>query len=298
MLAHLPVSKPHDALDHINQCLVSLVPSPDTKPVKLHKAMLYSLLAPGKRLRPWLTILTASGFGYNGKSAVQAGCTLEMVHASSLILDDLPAMDDAHLRRGQPTVHKVFGEDIAILASIALMNRAFAIINSLDDVAPQTRLHMIGTMANVIGSEGLVGGQVEDLESNLKTSVQDIESLHYRKTGVLFEAAVEMGLALSNPQPEQADLMRVFAHELGLAFQLLDDFLDQESTVMMTGKDINQDHDKATFIQLMGKQEARKLLEQRIEKALFALESARLKPDSFKALQRLISQVFGSWYKA
>jgi geranylgeranyl pyrophosphate synthase len=229
-------------------------------PQVLHQAMGYSVLASGKRLRPLVTLLTSLHFGDRTLRALDCACAIELVHAASLIMDDLPAMDDAALRRGQPTAHRVFGEDLAILSSVALLNLAFGVIATMDGVQDGTRAELCRLLSAAVGSNGLVGGQVMDLRMRTDgISVEDLEIVNRLKTGSLFIAAAEAGARISDAPAEMLEPVRGFALELGLAFQMADDVLDGEQHAGLTGKDTGKDAGKPTVWRLLGEADSRRL---------------------------------------
>jgi geranylgeranyl diphosphate synthase, type II len=256
----------------VDRRLRLLVPHAQLPPQQLHQAMCYSLLAPGKRLRPVLALLTSFHFGVKDLVALDAACALEMVHAASLVLDDLPAMDDAELRRGQPTAHRQFGEEIAILAGVALLNQAFGVIGSMDGISDAARADLVRTFARSIGSDGLVGGQVIDLkERGPGLDAARVEKLNELKTAALFVAAVETGAIIAGATGDSFAAARIFATKLGLAFQIADDMLDDPAYAGQTGKDTGKDDGKPTIVSLLGIEGARRVLDAHLADARAAL---------------------------
>ena len=230
-------------------------------PARLRDAMAYSLLAPGKRLRPLLTVLAAEAVGGDFHAALPAACAVEMVHTYSLIHDDLPAMDDDDLRRGLPTCHKKFDEATAILAGDALLTLAFGVI--ADSYPPVTASVSLKELATGAGAAGMVGGQMLDLEAESDKSalkVVDLETIHRLKTGALFRTALRLGLdsaQAERPQGVDAAARRHlddFAAAFGLAFQVTDDLLDVESSAELAGKRVGKDAalGKLTYPGLLG----------------------------------------------
>lgn len=226
----------------------------------LEQAIRYVALAPGKRVRPILTVYAGWELGQEDLRALDAGCALELVHAASLVLDDLPSMDDAMLRRGQPTAHVKFGEDVAILAAISLLSRAFSLLASSPNILPATRSRLVAILASAVGSHGLAGGQLSDLRGGRRGSVGDLVDRNHLKTGMLFVAAVEMAAAISGVDDDRLQALREFASELGQAFQLLDDILDADASIDTIGKDTGQDAGKETFVSLLGRDEVSRRL--------------------------------------
>lgn len=250
-------------------------------PNHLEKAIAHTLLAPGKRFRPLLTVLTAQSFGGDLGAARVAGCAGEMVHAASLILDDLPCMDDAPLRRGRTSAHVEFGESTAILTAIALLNRAFGIISRMeaDDVV-KTALSQ--KLSHSVGSYGLVAGQLADLnnDSEGEVSQSEVENINALKTGALIHYAVSAGCIVANSTKAQHAAMTEFAEQIGLAFQLLDDFKDILLSDNESGKTAKRDEDKATLIALEGKEAALARLRGYMSHADNALTQAGIAPDA------------------
>ena len=245
---------------------------PVTYPEKIYEAMRYSLLAGGKRLRPILCLASCELAGGTVEMAMPTACALEMVHTMSLIHDDLPAMDNDDYRRGKLTNHKVYGEDIAILAGDGLLTYAFEFIASNTQNVPAERvLQVIAQLAKAVGAAGLVGGQVVDLESEGKPDIQEetLNFIHTHKTGALLEACVVSGAILAGA--ESADLQRMsrYAQNIGLAFQIVDDILDitatQEELGKTAGKDVQAQ--KATYPRLWGLEESKVQAQQLIDAA-------------------------------
>jgi geranylgeranyl diphosphate synthase, type II len=218
---------------------------------RLTDAMRYSLLAPAKRARAVLTLLSAVHCGGTMEDALSGACALEMVHASSLILDDLPAMDDAALRRGKATCHRVYGEATAVLAAIALMNRGYDVVANDQLLPPDRRVRIVGILTRAIGTDGLTGGQEGDLHGSGVEGAGGVEWIHARKTGALFAAATEIGAVAAGALDRQA-AMHAFGMKLGTAFQAYDDLLDARAVEAAVGKDTGRDTGKATLVGLLG----------------------------------------------
>lgn len=241
-------------------------------PEKIYEAMRYSLLAGGKRLRPILCLASCELAGGTTSMAMPTACALEMIHTMSLIHDDLPAMDNDDYRRGKLTNHKVYGEDIAILAGDALLTYAFEFIaTKTENVPPQQVLQTIAHLGRAAGAGGLIGGQVVDVESEGKTdvSLETLNYIHAHKTGALLEACVVCGAILASAS--EADLQRLsrFAKNIGLAFQIIDDILDitatQEELGKTAGKDVQAG--KVTYPSLWGIEESRRQASQLVADA-------------------------------
>ncbi|WP_434627478.1 polyprenyl synthetase family protein [Pseudomonas sp. Z6-14] len=221
-------------------------------------AMRESTLAPGKRLRPILLILIAEGLGHEGTCALDLGCAVELIHAASLVLDDMPCMDNASLRRGRPTVHLKFGEDVAILTAVALLSRAFGVIASIRELSPAIRTQLVELAANAVGVQGLVRGQLQDLRDGQQPrSPEQIALTNNLKTGVLFGAIVDMAWLISNSEERVRSILQRFAIELGQAFQLYDDLCD---SCPDSGKDQGKDLGKSTFVSTYGVEKVREQL--------------------------------------
>lgn len=237
----------------IDARLASLVPKALPGQASLDAAITDSVLGSGKRLRPLICILTVETFGGDTDAAIDAGCAIEMMHAASLILDDLPCMDDAALRRGRPTAHLRHGEDVAQLSAIAILVAGFAIISDIASLAAERRIEAIRLLGRAVGVEGLVGGQFADLRGGrLGRPVDEIAAANSRKTGSLFEAAVGIGAAISGAPSAARSELAAYASELGHAFQLLDDLLDGAPTAQAVGKDVGKDTGKSTIVSIVG----------------------------------------------
>ncbi len=238
-------------------------------PLQLKEAMLYSLQAGGKRLRPILLFATVEGYRGNFEQSIPVACAIEMIHTYSLIHDDLPAMDNDDMRRGKPTNHKVFGEATAILAGDALLTYAFQVIanDSETSVNPSQKIRLITELAKAAGPEGMVGGQVADMEGeNKNLSISDLEYIHKHKTGDLLSYAIIAGAILANASAEDVENLRKFAQHLGLAFQIKDDILDIEGIEEKLGKPVGSDltNEKSTYPKLLGLDGAKQKLDDHI----------------------------------
>jgi geranylgeranyl diphosphate synthase type II len=237
--------------------LDAITPPADLSPADLHRAMRHTLLAPAKRARAILAMLAAKDLGADEMGALSSACALEMVHAASLILDDLPAMDDASLRRGIPANHKLFGEATAILAAVALLNRAFGVIAEDAALSAPARVRLAAILSRAVGSEGLAAGQELDLKwCPAEANRRDVELVHARKTAALFSAAAEMGAVASGAGENRIAAMRNFGTKLGLAFQILDDLLDATASRDSAGKDVAQDIGRPSLVLSIGIEEA------------------------------------------
>lgn len=245
-------------------------------PEKIYESMRYSLLAGGKRLRPILCIATCELLGGTVDMAMPTACALEMIHTMSLIHDDLPSMDNDDFRRGKPTNHKVYGEDIAILAGDGLLAYAFEYLTvNTENVDAKQLLKVVTRLGKAVSAAGLVGGQVVDLDSEGKTdiSVETLNFIHAHKTGALLEASVLSGADLAGANDEQLSRLRTYAQNIGLAFQIIDDILDITATAEELGKTAGKDlaAQKATYPSLWGLEESKVQADKLIAEAKDAL---------------------------
>lgn len=235
-----------------------------------------SLTSPGKRVRAILLIATGEAFGCRMEKLLPAAAAIEMIHASSLVLDDLPSMDDALLRRGQPTLHREFGEDLAILSAVALLNHAYGLVAQAHAGCNPRRWPMqqvLQRVVDAVGWDGTIAGEAVDLHSEgSHLDFDTLEFIHSRKTGTLFVAAAAVGAMLANVHPAPLQRVEVFAKNLGLAFQITDDVLDVTSNPETLGKDVGKDEQRLTFVKLAGVEGARKLSEELVETSLTAIE--------------------------
>jgi geranylgeranyl pyrophosphate synthase len=276
----------------VDRRLPGLLPAPTERPEAVHQAMHYALTGPGKRVRPVLTLAVAELFGQRAEPVLDVACAVEMVHACSLVLDDLPAMDDARLRRGRPTVHRAFGEAVALLAALGLLNRAYALVAEAAhglSLKRYTGEDMVHHLAAAIGSDGLIGGQALDLLARPEElDLELLEYVHSHKTGALFMAAGELGAMAADARRRDLDLVSRFAKNLGLAFQISDDLLDVLATPEETGKDAGQDAAKVTFVKLMGVEGARTLAAELLGFAVDSLAPLGKKADLLRQLARFV----------
>jgi geranylgeranyl diphosphate synthase type II len=271
----------------IDAALVRYVQFNEGCPPRLAEAIHYSLLAPGKRLRPQLVLMAAEACGGSFGDALPAACAVEMVHAYSLVHDDLPAMDDDDLRRGRPTCHKVYGEAVAILTGDALLTRAFELLASEVQPAPLAA-RCCAVLGGAAGASALVGGQAADLECANSSGeaggmdLRTLESIHCRKTGALFVAALELGAIVAHANSEQEAALVAYGRKVGLAFQITDDLLDVAGKQAEVGKRVDKDANrgKLTFPALLGIDESRRRAKALIDDACAMIElfGARAKP--------------------
>ncbi|MBC3957301.1 polyprenyl synthetase family protein [Pseudomonas triticifolii] len=262
----------------VNAALEGLFQAPGPELTRLYDAMRYSVMNGGKRVRPLLAYAACEALGGVAEDANGAACAVELIHAYSLVHDDLPAMDDDDLRRGQPTTHKAFDEACAILAGDGLQSLAFTALLAphLTTRDAETRLQMVSALAVAAGPAGMVGGQAIDLGSvGLKLDQAALEYMHRHKTGALIEASVRLGaLASGRADQTQLDALQVYARAVGLAFQVQDDILDVESDTATLGKRQGADiaRDKPTYPALLGLDAAKGYALELRDQALAALE--------------------------
>ncbi|WP_368503857.1 polyprenyl synthetase family protein [Alkalihalophilus sp. As8PL] len=259
--------------------------TPDT----LKQAMIYSLNAGGKRIRPVLLLATLDGYNKPVEDGLDLACAIEMIHTYSLIHDDLPAMDDDDIRRGQPTNHKVFGEAMAILAGDALLTYSFELITKMNCALsePSKALTLIRELAHASGPEGMVGGQVADMEGeNRMLSVEELAAIHHHKTGDLLAYSILAGAILADASAEDLENLREFAIELGLLFQIKDDILDVEGEAEKIGKPVGSDdgNNKSTYPSLLGLDGAKKMLDVHTIKAKEYLSNVTMNKEMLLAL--------------
>jgi farnesyl diphosphate synthase len=252
-----------------------LVVPPDLE-ARVLEAMRYAALGPGKRLRPFLVLAGARLFGVARSCALQVAAAIEMVHAYSLVHDDLPAMDDSDLRRGRATCHKEFDEATAVLAGDGLLTMAFELLAHPEaHVDPAVRCELVAGLAAAAGAAGMVGGQIIDLIAERRTlDIGAITRLQRMKTGALIAFACEAGAILARAPAEPRTALRGYAHDLGLAFQIADDLLDVEGSSAETGKPVGADAvaGKATFVSILGVERARAQAELLVRQAAAHLD--------------------------
>ncbi len=254
----------------------------------VQRAMAYTLLAPSKRVRPVLTLLCAQLCGGSAARGLPAAAAVELIHASSLILDDLPSMDDAALRRGRATNHKVFGEAIAILAAFALLNLSFGTISKAYD--PDLAARLTALLSGAVGNDGLIGGQAADLlATDQVIGFEMLERIHRGKTGALFVAAAASGALTAGASPETVASLTAYAKNLGLAFQIIDDLLDVEGDPAETGKDVREDVRKTTFVSFSGVDGARQLARELCDTADRALVPFGKRADRLRELSVFVA---------
>ena len=269
---------------------------PPQAPASLGEAMRYAVLDGGKRLRPLLVLAAAEAVGASTQAntaAMRAACAVELIHAYSLVHDDMPCMDNDVLRRGKPTVHVRFGEAQALLAGDALQALAFELLTPADgSVSPAVQARLCALLARAAGHAGMAGGQAIDLASvGVRLDEQRLREMHRLKTGALLQGSVAMGAACGEAGSAAVDALQRYGSALGLAFQVVDDVLDVTADSATLGKTAGKDaaHDKPTYVSLMGLEQSRTYAQKLYAQALEALEASRL-PDT-RALQALADMV-------
>lgn len=242
----------------VERRLAELLPfKPDEAGLK--GAIAHGVMSPGKRLRPLITMLSCRQCGGDATEALDAACAVEMVHAASLVIDDLPCMDDARLRRNGLATHVAYGEGVGILAAITLVNEAFRTISKMERVDLQKRMAATEKLADSIGVNGLAGGQERDLSrcgDSPMGGMREVEQSHLEKTGALFAAAAGIGAVIAGARAVEIDAMEQFGAALGLAYQTFDDVIDAECDESQTGKDAGKDENRTTVVTLMGARRA------------------------------------------
>ncbi|MGI5879248.1 MAG: polyprenyl synthetase family protein [Syntrophomonadaceae bacterium] len=262
----------------IDSCLTGCLEQVDAYPAIIHQAIHYAVFNGGKRLRPMLVMEGAVLAGGDRESVIPTACALEMIHSYSLVHDDLPAMDDDDFRRGKPTCHKVFGEDIAILTGDALLTAAFELIAQNAAFAPikaERALQVISEVSKAAGSRGMIGGQVIDLQSEGKNiEFSTLQTLHSLKTGALFKAALRSGAILGGMDSTGLEKITSFAHSFGLLFQITDDLLDVRGDAELMGKPIGSDikNQKTTYPSLFGIERTEEIARRMVDECLSSLE--------------------------
>ncbi len=282
--------------DRIDSCLASIIPGEDVFPEHLHKAMRYSVLGGGKRVRPLLTYACGEVLGLNPALLDAPAAAVELIHAFSLVHDDLPAMDDDALRRGRPTTHMAFDEATAILAGDALQALAFDVLSSdpaLNE-SPKSRIRMMRCLASAAGSTGMTGGQAQDLmaEGTILTP-DELQLMHERKTGYLIQAAIMMACdAHPDLAHETRDAIHAYADHIGLAFQVCDDILDVESSTEALGKPQGSDlkANKATYPSVLGMSAAKQHLNELYAASISALEKLSLNTEPLRWMANYITR--------
>ncbi len=275
----------------VDRCLASRMPSEDTRPTALHRAMRYSVLSEAKRMRPILCLAAAEAAGGPAEAALVPGAALELLHTYTLIHDDLPAMDDDDLRRGRPTCHKVFGEANAILAGDALLTLAFEWLSGCPVPPPYPPTQLVLELARASGSQGVIAGQVEDIAAEGRPADADlVDYIHRHKTADLLRAAVRMGGITAGASAEALAGLDRYGDRMGLAFQVADDLLNATSDAASLGKNPGTDaaRGKLTYVAVHGLDGARQRARALIEDAQSALAALPGDPTALRALANFV----------
>ena len=281
-----------DTRERVESALEQTLPAADREPRRLHQAMRHAVLGGGKRLRPALVLAASQCSGGSMETVMPSAMAVELIHAYSLVHDDLPAMDNDELRRGRPTCHIAFDEATAILAGDALQTLAFEALGTTRAPAGQVLL-MLRTLAQASGHQGMAGGQALDLDATgEQPSVAALETMHRRKTGALIEASLVLGALAADADDASINALRQFGRAIGLAFQVQDDILDVEGSAEKTGKPQGSDsnQNKATYTSLLGMAGARQRLESLSQSASEALDGVSGDTELLGALARFIVQ--------
>lgn len=272
----------------IDRLLDEYLPSEKSYPDVLHQAIRYSVLAGGKRIRPILALTAYEAFDGKSRNIINpAACSLELVHTYSLIHDDLPCMDDDDLRRGIPTLHKKYNEAVAVLAGDALHDLAFELI------ARSGSAEVVSELAGAIGTFGMLGGQMADIEAEGKVnSVEQVKFIHKHKTGALIRSSVRIGAMLTGVDKTTLNNISLYGEKIGFAFQIIDDILDIEGDEEKLGKIVGSDckNDKATYPGTVGLEQARQVSDKLIDEAIEIAEQFRIKENRFVEIARFIGQ--------
>ena len=276
----------------IDRCLDRLLPPETQRPATIHRAMRYSVFAGGKRLRPALVLAAGTGVGGDRTTLLHLGSAIEMIHTYSLIHDDLPALDNDDLRRGVPTSHKVFGEAIAILAGDSLMTRCYQLLADLPGLSDSVRLAIIREIAHATGTiDGMIGGQVVDLESEGKSIGPDVlDYIHRSKTGALLTVCTRCGGIAGGAAPGELAILTEYGRKVGLAFQIVDDILDLTGSSQSLGKTAGKDVrvKKATYPALHGLEASRRRAQELVAEAIEDTDSLGDPAEPLRALARFI----------
>jgi geranylgeranyl diphosphate synthase, type II len=268
---------------------IEMLQAPET----LKDAMLYSLEAGGKRLRPIFVLALLHTYKQSEDRGIATACAIEMIHTYSLIHDDLPCMDDDDLRRGKPTNHKVFGEAMAVLAGDGLLTQSFSLIVNDSYPSAESKLRLVSELVKAAGAEGMVGGQVADMEGEAKNlTLNDLQFIHENKTAKLMGFSIISGAILAGAPEEDIDKLRQFAYHLGIAFQIGDDILDIEGNQDLIGKPVGSDttNEKTTYPSILTLQGAKEKLNHHIDHAKTVLSSLSVRSELLEQMCDLIAK--------
>ena len=276
----------------VDAALDERLPTEHTRPAILHRALRYSVLGSGKRVRPILCIASSEAVGGSVAAALLPAAAIEILHTYTLVHDDLPAMDDDDLRRGRPTSHKMFGEANAILAGDALLTMAFEWLAECEAPSPYPPNQLALELARAAGSQGVIGGQVEDLAAEGRDPTADlVDYIHRQKTAALIRAATRIGSIAGGADAEQLEALTNYGEDIGLAFQIADDILNETSTHEALGKGAGTDkaRGKMTYVAVHGLDKARAHARELVDKAISELEGAGIASEPLTAIARYIT---------
>jgi farnesyl diphosphate synthase len=276
----------------VEQALEDLLPIPDTAEARVIEAMRYAVLGGGKRMRAFLVMESAALFGVDRRCAARVAASVEMLHAYSLVHDDLPAMDDDDMRRGKPSTHKAYDEATAILAGDALLTRAFEVLAEPDTHSvAEARCELVLALGHAAGARGMVGGQMIDIDAEgRQLTAEEVGRLQALKTGRLIQYSAEAGAILGRATPSQRHLLAAYGRDVGAAFQIADDLLDVEGTAEETGKATGKDAaaGKATLVAILGVDRARSQADALAAQAAHHLDSFGEKAEHLRALASFV----------
>ena len=273
----------------LEEALAAHLPSPATRAESLAQAIADAALSPGKRLRPLASLAAADIAKASRAASLPVAVAVEYVHAASLVLDDLPSMDDAPRRRGRPALHRTWGVATAELAAVALLARAFEVVASDTAVSRALATRIIAELARAVGAEGCCAGQAADLAADPSVlALDDLESIHARKTGALFVAAVRGGALAGGAGEGALTALTRYARNLGLAYQITDDLLDQEGDPATLGKETGRDGHRANFASVLGADSAHRLVDELLSAAVEALRPLGRRGEVLEDLARVV----------
>ncbi|MFA6916580.1 MAG: polyprenyl synthetase family protein [Parachlamydiales bacterium] len=274
-------------LEEVNATLEHLLQTKELEHVHLYEAARYAVLGPGKRIRPLLCLAATQLFGIPNSHALVPASALELIHCYSLIHDDLPAMDNDDYRRGRPTLHKVYPEGHAILTGDYLLTYAFELLSNAPHLSAEKRINLVRILAEAAGGEGMVGGQVRDVSSEGKNlKLNDLEELHLRKTGRMFQAALLFGAVISDANETNYQLLKEIGEKIGLAFQIHDDVIDVINSAQKHGYSVSSDqtNNKTTYVTLLGLDEARTAVDTLLQETKTLFEKLPANQEKLKTI--------------
>jgi len=278
-----------EARPALERALAGCLPAPVERVPDLSRAIEEAALSPGKRLRPLVALAAGDLMRAPREASTAVAVSVELFHAASLVLDDLPSMDNAQRRRGRPALHRIYGVATAELAAVSLIARAFEVVAGARRMSASTRARVVQELAAAVGASGCCGGQGADLTADPRAlTLEDLEAIHARKTGALFVAAVRGGALAGGARDATLEALTLFARNLGLAFQITDDLLDREGDPERMGKETHRDAHRANFATLFGRDSSRKLVEELLESAVAALAPFGKKGEILGDLARVV----------